>query len=184
MEALLQSLLDLLIALWGVLKSLGLVLLPWIGLAAWIAYWLFAVNWTRLRTVLLQGGLIGVLLIGFVMIVVWGVVAPPSTRLVETADGRSLLGHVVASTEESVTISQAGAEPQEIPRSEIVDNRPVHDLLGLKLSNYVGKTVYVTTLFVIMFLCGSVQLAGCCASCCQFDEPAELEEHGHAAHAH
>ena len=54
-----------------------------------------------------------------------------------------------------------------------------HSILGLALSNYVGKTVYVTGLFCVMFLCGSVQLSGCCASCCNFeDEPVELESHG------
>jgi hypothetical protein len=42
--------------------------------------------------------------------------------------------------------------------------------VGLSLSNYVGKTVYVTALVCIMFLCGSVQLSGCCAACCRFEE--------------
>jgi len=39
-----------------------------------------------------------------------------------------------------------------------------HDILGLSVSNFVGKTVYVTMLFSIMFLCGAVQLSGCCQS--------------------
>lgn len=51
-----------------------------------------------------------------------------------------------------------------------------HSILGLRVSNYVGKTVYVTGLYCIMFLCGTVQLTGCCARCCRFaDEPVELE---------
>jgi hypothetical protein len=51
-----------------------------------------------------------------------------------------------------------------------------HNLLGLTVSNFVGKTIYVTALYCIMFLCGSVQLSGCCAGCCQFDED-EPETH-------
>jgi hypothetical protein len=54
-----------------------------------------------------------------------------------------------------------------------------HSILGLQVNNYVGKTVYVTGLFCVMFLCGTVQLTGCCARCCNFeDEPVELESHG------
>jgi len=45
-----------------------------------------------------------------------------------------------------------------------------HSLFGLHVSNYVGKTMYVTALVCIMFLCGSVQLSGCCAGCCRFEE--------------
>jgi hypothetical protein len=37
-----------------------------------------------------------------------------------------------------------------------------HSIFGLHLSNFTGKLVYVTTLIVIMYLCGSVQLAGLC----------------------
>lgn len=35
-----------------------------------------------------------------------------------------------------------------------------HNILGLKLSNYVGKTVYVTGAMCIMLICGSIQLSG------------------------
>ncbi len=138
MESLLDSLLQLIQALWAVVSSLFWLALPWLPLIAWVAYWLFAVNWVKLRSVLLAGGWIGVLLIGLVMILVWGSVAPP-----DTADG-------------------------------------MHHLFGLRLSNFVGKTVYVTGLFSIMFLCGAVQLTGCCDRCCNFpaDEP---EDDHHAA---
>ncbi|MBT6497170.1 MAG: hypothetical protein HOL01_21790 [Planctomycetaceae bacterium] len=51
-----------------------------------------------------------------------------------------------------------------------------HNLLGLEVSNYIGKTMYVTALYCIMFLCGSVQLSGFCAGCCQFEED-EAESH-------
>lgn len=139
MEALLDSLLQLVQALWGILVSLKSLLLPWLALAAWVAFWMFAVDWSKLRPLIWQrwGSWVGVALTGFVMILVWGSISPPTSG--------------------------------------------THDILGLELSNYVGKTVYVTVLFCIMFLCGSVQLSGCCASCCNFaDEPAD-EEH-HAAH--
>ena len=140
MEALGQNLLQLVEALWGTLFSLGALLLPWTPLGAWVAFWLFGVNWEKLRKVMLSGGLIGVLLIGFTMILVWGTIAPPVS-----ADG-------------------------------------MHHILGLTLSNFVGKTVYVTSLFVIMFLCGSVQLSGCCAQCCNFADDEAEEPTEHAAH--
>lgn len=136
---LLESLGDLLTALMDVFISLVDLVLPWAPLIAWIAFWLFAVNWVKLRAAMLQGAWVGVVLIGLVMVLVWGSIAPP--------DGGT------------------------------------HDMLGLSLSNYVGKTVYVTTLFCIMFLCGSVQLSGFCASCCQFDDEEEpADDHAHAAH--
>ena len=134
MESLFDSLLQLFLALWDVVADIGLLLLPVIPLAAWIVFWLFGVNWVKLRQVLLQGGWIGVVLIGLVAVLIWGSIAPPP--------GGS------------------------------------HFILGLKLSNFVGKTVLVTTLFCIMFLCGSVQLSGCCASCCSFEEePVGLNIH-------
>lgn len=151
MEALLSSLRELILALSDLVVALGSLLLPVIPLAVWIAFWLFAVNWVKLRQALLSGGMFGLLLIGLVMILVWGVVAPP----------------------------QEG----------------VHNFLGLKLSNFVGKTVLVTGLACIMLLCGSVQLSGFCSSWCQFeDDSAEGElhaalhahgdDHGHGGHGH
>jgi hypothetical protein len=57
----------------------------------------------------------------------------------------------------------------------------IHSLLGLELSNYYGKMVYVTALYCIMFLCGSVQLSGCCGSCCKFEEDESAESESHTA---
>jgi hypothetical protein len=137
MHALDQSFIELLTALGGLAVALGRVLVPFIPLVAWIAFWTLAVNWTKLRLVLLQGGWIGLALIAAVAVLVWGTVAPPPTGS--------------------------------------------HHLLGLTLGNFVGKTVFVTTLVCIMFLCGSVQLSGACGTLCQFDEPApESESHGGA----
>ncbi|MCA9076167.1 MAG: hypothetical protein KDA93_14150 [Planctomycetaceae bacterium] len=133
---LLTSLQQLLEALYEVGKDLFWLVLPLTPLILWIAFWLFGVNWVKLRSVLLSGGAIGVLLIMFMAILTWGMIAPPES-------GR-------------------------------------HAMLGLSLSNFVGKTVYVTALTVIALLCGSVQLAGLCGSLCNFDEePAESTEHAH-----
>lgn len=55
-----------------------------------------------------------------------------------------------------------------------------HNMLGLSVSNFVGKTVYVTAIVVITFLCGSVQLSGICGSLCRFeDEQPEPSVHAH-----
>jgi hypothetical protein len=140
MTALDQSFIQLLTALGALIVALGRVLLPFLPLVAWIAFWMLAVNWTKLRVVFLQGGWIGLLLIGVVAVLVWGTVAPPPS----------------------------GA----------------HHLLGLTLGNFVGKTVFVTTLICIMFLCGSVQLSGACGKLCNFEEPAAESEHHGGGHAH
>ncbi len=131
---LLDSLLNLLEALVEVLAALGAMIAPWWPLIAWVAFWLLAVNWIKLRRTLLDGGWIGVVLIGLMMVLVWGIVAPPP-------DG-------------------------------------AHSLLGLKVSNFVGKTMYVTGLLVIMLLCGSAQLSGAVDRYLHFVEP-DADDHGH-----
>lgn len=75
---------DLLHALVNVLQSLVELLAaaartvaPWTALIAWVAFWTLAVDWTKLYPVLAKGGIIGALLIGFVAVLVWSVVAPP-----------------------------------------------------------------------------------------------------------
>ena len=49
----------------------------YIGLALWIIFWIGAVNWVRLRRILLSGGWIGVVLIALMAVLVWGSIAPP-----------------------------------------------------------------------------------------------------------
>jgi hypothetical protein len=138
MENLLNSLLELIIAVWNVLESLFHLILPWAPLVAWVAFWLLAVNWVKYRAVLLKGGWTGLAFIGLIMIMIWGLISPP-------VDG-------------------------------------AHHVFGLSLSNFVGKTVYVTALFSIMFLCGSVQLSGACGSLiCFKHEDEEPADHSHAA---
>lgn len=138
MSELLISLSDLIVAAWSLLKAVSALLLPWFPLAVWIGFWLCAVNWVKLREVLVaKGGLLGVLLIGAVWVLIWDVVAPP----------------------------EAGS----------------HFILGLTVSNFVGKLVYVTALFCLMFLCGSVQLSGCCNQWCEVTMP---DPHAHGDHGH
>ncbi len=126
-------------SLWTLVISVAALVLPWTPLIAWLAFWLYAVNWVKLRAVLIQGGWIGVLLFGLFMILIWGVIAPPPSGS--------------------------------------------HHIFGLTLSNFVGKTVYVTALFTIMFLCGSVQLSGACGTWALFPEPAPEDDH-HGGHGH
>jgi hypothetical protein len=57
-----------------------------------------------------------------------------------------------------------------------------HFLFGLTLSNFVGKTVYVTALVVIALLCGSVQLSGLCGPLATFDD--ERKQPDALPHAH
>jgi len=140
MSNLITALADLLLALKDVVVSLGFLLLPWIPLFAWVAFWTFGVNWTQLRDVLRKGGWIGVVLIGLVAVLVWGSVWPPAR------------GH--------------------------------YDLLGLRISNFVGKTVYVSGLICLMLLSGSVQLSGACNRWLCFPEDTPEDDHAHGDHGH
>ncbi len=137
---LLNALLNLLEALLAVFASLGAMIAPWWPLIAWIAFWTLAVDWRKLYAVFWSGGWIGLALLWFTMILVWGCMAPP--------DG----GY--------------------------------HHILGLSVTNFFGKMMYVTGLYVIMFLCGSVQLSGLCDRYLDFSEPEmEVAPH-HDDHAH
>lgn len=141
MHSVYQSLVELTFALVDLIGSVGSLVLPWMALVAWLVFWLFAVNWTRFRTQITQeGGWIALLLIGFVWIIVWSVVAPPASGS--------------------------------------------YHLFGLNISNFTGKTVYVTSLFCLMFLAGAAQLSGGIGNWGQFAEPvAEADDHGHG-HGH
>lgn len=74
---LLQSLVNVFWSLLDVIVALVRVILPWLPLLAWIAYWSFAVNWVKAFDILRRGGFIGILLLMFVAVIVWGAVAPP-----------------------------------------------------------------------------------------------------------
>ena len=77
MEPLIVSLQALLVAGWHVVINLLALVLPWTPLIAWVAFWLLAVNWEKLYPVLAKGAVIGVLLIGVMMVLVWGLISPP-----------------------------------------------------------------------------------------------------------
>lgn len=136
MQSLIDSFLELFWAVLGFCTSIGGIILPVVPLLLWVGFWTFAVDWTKLRTFFLKGGCVGLVLIGLIAILVWGVVAPP-------ADG-------------------------------------FHYMFGRQLSNFVGKTVYVTGLICLMLLSGSVQLAGVFPNCCPPQPPESLEgDSGH-----
>ena len=59
MNDLLTDIQKLLAASWNVLISLLELVLPWTPLLAWVAFWLLAVTWVKLRDVLIRGGWIG-----------------------------------------------------------------------------------------------------------------------------
>jgi hypothetical protein len=76
---------ELLDSLWNVIVAVALLvwalllfLAPWTPLLAWIAFWLFAVNWRQLSPILMKGGWIGVLLIAWTAILVWSSVSVPA----------------------------------------------------------------------------------------------------------
>jgi hypothetical protein len=78
MEALLESLLQIVTAVWSLIVAVAVLLLPLLPLAAWVGFWLFAVDWEKLRRVMLNFGWIGVVLIALVVVLVWGTVSPPA----------------------------------------------------------------------------------------------------------
>lgn len=139
MLPLLQSLLNLLTAVWDVFYQLVAVVLPWFPLIAWAAFWLLAVDWRKLFPILMRGGLIGVFFVYFLTILIWGLIAPPEGGY--------------------------------------------HHALGLQIGNFVGKTVYVTSLFSIAAICASVQMSGAVNSLLSFPEDCDdsADDHGHAA---
>lgn len=58
-----------------------------------------------------------------------------------------------------------------------------HYMVGLAVSNFAGKFIYVTMLTCIALLCGSAQLSGAFGKLGEFpEEPAE-DDHGHG-HGH
>lgn len=60
-----------------------------------------------------------------------------------------------------------------------------HYLLGLSVSNFVGKLVYVVGLIVIMFAAGSAQLSGMFDGfVCYAGDEESADEHGHDDHSH
>lgn len=81
MSGLLESLWAFLTAGGGLLAAVFALLQPWIPLALWAAFWLFAVDWMRLRRILVpQSGIIGLLLIGVFAAWISTLIAPASPQ--------------------------------------------------------------------------------------------------------
>lgn len=74
---LLSSLLNVLQSLRDVVVNLVRVVLPWLPLFAWLAFWSLAVNWVKAFDVIRRGGYIGIVLLMVVAVMVWAAVAPP-----------------------------------------------------------------------------------------------------------
>ncbi len=74
---LLESLVGVFWSLLDVVVALVLVVLPWMPFLAWVGFWTFAVNWKKAYPVLQRGGFIGIFLLMFLAVMVWGAVAPP-----------------------------------------------------------------------------------------------------------
>lgn len=72
-----SSIVDVLRSLLSVVVNLVRVILPWLPLLGWVTFWTFAVNWAKALPIIRRGGIIGVLLMMFVSVLVWGAVAPP-----------------------------------------------------------------------------------------------------------
>jgi len=63
----------------ALLQSVGNAIVPWIPLIGWVVFWMFAVNWRKFKTVILQGAWAGLVLIGLIWILVWGTISPPQS---------------------------------------------------------------------------------------------------------
>ena len=71
-----QDLNQLAFHLFNLLSALAGFLLQWSLLIAWLAWWLWAVNWKRVWPVLAQGAWVPVVLISVVSALVWSKIAP------------------------------------------------------------------------------------------------------------
>jgi hypothetical protein len=73
---LLQNLVQLFVVLGTLLWGLVLLAAPWTLLIAWLAWWLWAVNWRRTWAVLAEGAWAPVLLLMVLVAHVWASLAP------------------------------------------------------------------------------------------------------------
>lgn len=73
----LQSIWNVIVAVAQLVVELAVFVTPWTPLLAWIAFWLFAVNWKQLYPILTKGGIIGVILTALMTVLIWSVIAEP-----------------------------------------------------------------------------------------------------------
>ncbi len=81
MEALGQTLWQLVVVLVTLLKELILLGLQWSLLLAWIAWWLLGVNWSKAWPVLAKGAWAPVVLLMLIAALVWSSIAPGALSL-------------------------------------------------------------------------------------------------------
>jgi hypothetical protein len=75
-----QALVNLFRVLGDLLGPMGTALLPLLVLVPWVAWWLWAVNWSKTWPVLARGGWVPVLLLALVVALIWSQVAPSDYR--------------------------------------------------------------------------------------------------------
>lgn len=81
MSGVLESLWAFLAAGGDLLAAFVLLVTPWLPLGAWAAFWLFAVDWMRLRRILVpQSGMVGLLLIAVFTAWISTLIAPVTAQ--------------------------------------------------------------------------------------------------------
>ena len=67
LASIIEALWQILIGLQQIVMAVGSVVFtaPVLPVLCWAGFWLFAVDWTRLRRIMFKGGWLGVLLVGF-----------------------------------------------------------------------------------------------------------------------
>jgi hypothetical protein len=72
---------QLVLALWGLAYYLGSLALYWLVPIAWIAWWLFAVNWNKAWPALRSGAWVVVVLVVLTVAMVWAQLEPGTYEL-------------------------------------------------------------------------------------------------------
>jgi hypothetical protein len=81
MSELFQSLSTFLSAAGDLLAAILMLVRPWLPLGLWAVFWLFAIDWMRLRRILVpQGGMVAVLLIAVFSAWISTLIAPVATK--------------------------------------------------------------------------------------------------------
>lgn len=81
MSGVVESLWAFLTAGGDLLAAFVLLVTPWLPLGAWAVFWLFAVDWMRLRRILVpQSGMVGLLLIAVFAAWISTLIAPVTTN--------------------------------------------------------------------------------------------------------
>jgi hypothetical protein len=78
MPSLLDSFAQLLTGLWNIVSVLFWLLVPWLPLGVWCAWWLWGVNWKHAWPVLARGAWAPALLLIYLVALVWSYLAPSS----------------------------------------------------------------------------------------------------------